>query len=121
MKTVIGYRFHIKFDNGDTNEWFRETNIVSHVYPTKDVANKAFHLYLEKVERKIHKDSADYFKFQKKFEKDIKEFRNRCIRERDSEIERMQLLYRSKVSIIPEYLYDDATVDDDIVAFNIAD
>lgn len=121
MKTIAGYMFHIKFDNGDNNEWYRQINIMSPLYTTRDLALKAFYLYLEKVEKDIKQKTKRYIEFQEKFEKDAVSFRKRCIAGRDKEIEETTLLYRSKVMILPIYVNDDATTSDDIVTFNIAD
>lgn len=120
-KQIIGYRFRIKFDNGDINEWYRETYIVSPIYKTKDLTLKSFELYLYKVKDDIKQNYHAYFEFQKEFEKDEKLFRERCIKGRDKEIEQTIELYRSHVSIIEEYLYSDATITDTIIKFNVAD
>ena len=121
MKTIVGYRFCIKFDNGDYNEWYRQTNIMSPLYTTRDLTLKAFYLYLEKVEKDIKQETKRYMEFQKQFEKDVLSFRKKCIVCRDREIEETTTLYRSNVTISPVYINDDATASDDIVRFNVAD
>ena len=117
---IAGYRFHIKFDNGDTNEWYRETNIISPLYKTKEMALKAFYLYLERTIDEIGKRYSEHFKFQKQFEKNIDEFRQRMIASKYKEIEETKLLYRNNVIIYPEYVCDDANIND-VLKFNIAD
>ena len=121
MKTIVGYKFWIKFDNGDYNEWYRQTNIISPLYTTRDLALKAFYLYLEKVEEDIKQKTKRYIEFQKQFKKDVVSFRKKCIAHRDKEIEETTLLYRSKVIILPVQINDDATASDDIITFNVSD
>ena len=121
MKTIVGYKFWIKFDNGDCDEWYRQTNIMSPLYTTRDLALKAFYLYLEKVEKDIKQETERYMEFQKQFEKDVVSFRKKCIARRDKKIEETTTLYRSKVTILPVYINDDATASDDIIRFNVAD
>lgn len=117
---IAGYRFRIKFNNGDTNEWYRETNIISPLYKTKQMALKAFYLYLDRTIDKIGKRYSEHFKFQKQFEKNVDEFRQRMIASKYKEIEETKLLYRSNVTIYPEYICDDANIND-VIEFNIAD
>jgi hypothetical protein len=47
MKTLIGYKLEIIFDNGDSNEWWRETHIESVIYPTEEMCLEAIQAIIE--------------------------------------------------------------------------
>lgn len=119
MKTIIGYRFEIKIDNGDTNEWFRELNIISDIYPTIQMARESYKLFIANEKDKKNKFIEDYINFQKHFEEDEKAFIERAYESNKEQINMMIMQYNRHRKYVPVYINDTPTAN--VIKFDIAD
>ena len=109
---IIGYKFTVIEDNGDCDEWWRETHLESPIYTSKTLAEEALLLCKRKMLNGVKKDIQEYFACQYRFEvkngRSINGFFEQC--QRSLMRARKEVLTRmSCAEIIPLYAKDTAT------------
>lgn len=84
MEKIIGYKFTIIEDNGESCEWWREYHLESPLYTTPEAAEASIQLVKQKMLKKAKEEATEYFEAQSKFEykhcSDINEFMCECCR-----------------------------------------
>lgn len=84
MERIIGYKFTIVEDNGESCEWWREYHLESPLYTTLEAAEASIQLVKQKMLREAKEDNIKYFESQCKYEykhcRDINKFMCECCR-----------------------------------------
>lgn len=120
MKTIIGYKFKIVGDNGDSCEWYRENHLESPIYTTREAAQKAIVLTKKKMLNNVRFEAHKYIEMQLDCEirngRNVNTFFENCqrgkMRRYNEVIKRMRL-----AEIVPVFGYNEAT--DEYNEFNL--
>lgn len=119
---IIGYKFQIICDNGDTCEWYRENHIESPIYTTKEAAESAVILVKKRMLRDANKEMTKYMQSQIDFEikngRDVNKFLINCQKSMMSEYRRI-INGMKRAEIVAIYAKDRPT--DEYNEFNLAD
>lgn len=84
MEKIIGYKFTIIEDNGESCEWWREYHLESPLYTTLEAAEASIQLVKQKMLKKAKEETIKYFEDQSKYEykhcRDINKLMCECCR-----------------------------------------
>lgn len=119
---IVGYKFQIICDNGDTCEWYREEHIESPIYTTKEAAESSVVLVKKRMLQDAKKEMTKYIQSQIDCEinngRDVNKFLCRCQTSLMSEYRRI-INEMKQAEIVAIYAKESPT--EEYNEFNLAD